>query len=141
MKQYKNWALLALGIIAFAVAVRLYRNYKDKQAEAEPAEPLPPGSGSGAGNTSPGPPVQRLDVDKRLKRGVKGGEVKELQNRMNKDRGQHLPIVADGDFGPKTEALLLKLRNRTETTLRDYAAAVASTGVDTTSWSWLFGNN
>lgn len=136
MKQYKNWALIALGIIAFAVAVRLYRNYKDKQAEAEPAEPLPPG----AGNTSPGPPVQRLDVDKRLKRGVKGNEVRELQTRMNKDRGQHLPIAEDGDFGSKTEALLIKLRNRPETTLKDYAAAVASVGVDPGSWGWLFGN-
>lgn len=135
-KQYRNWLYIALGIIALAIIIRLYRSYKDKQEEDEPAEPIPGGSG---GNPRP-LPEPGPDVDKMLRRGVKGKEVKLLQERLNKDRGTHQPIAVDGDFGPKTEALLTKVKNVQQITLRQYAASQASTGVDPSTWGWVFGN-
>lgn len=101
-------------------------------------------------STTPIPvPSESLDVDKWLKRGSRGNEVKELQKLMNKDidrinsgrnkvyAGTFIPaypkLVVDGIFGQKTEAALIEITSLNlgagkgvkETSIRRYKSIVA----------------
>ena len=61
-----------------------------------------------------------LDIDKLLYKGVKGKEVKKLQELLLKE-GYHLPIYGvDGDFGNETQAALMLARGVSEISLKDF---------------------
>ena len=58
-------------------------------------------------------PTTTLDFNKVLKYGVRGDEVKELQQRLG-------GLVVDGIFGPKTEARLKAIKGVKEITLAQF---------------------
>lgn len=77
-------------------------------------------------NDEPLPRPIALDKNKLLKRGVKGAEVKRLQEMINKalgGLGKKL-LSTDGAFGPKTEEALYYLIKTRTTTLAQFATKI-----------------
>lgn len=97
--------IIGLGLLATAGVLM---SAKKNPTVPEPvAEPTP----------APKPSPIVLDKNKTLKKGVKGAEVRELQRLLG--------ISADGDFGPATEAALLKAKGVTQITLNTFSSTKA----------------
>lgn len=124
----KNRNLIFLGIAAAAVGTYLFAGDAIKKLfkpdgpdfiEDKTAVQIPAGSGTPAQNAQPAKPeTPGIDIDKKLRKGVTGGEVKRLQFIINYIAGLRkstsyktpggytvkFPINPDGDFGNNTQA-------------------------------------
>jgi hypothetical protein len=126
----KNSLFIAAGVIAASVGVyllagdqikNLLKGNKPEEEEEEQKKPqLPPaqGGGGGGGGQQSTPEPAGLDIDKKLKKGSTGEEVKRLQFIINGIAGLRnttsyktpagytvkFPISADGSFGSDSQA-------------------------------------
>jgi hypothetical protein len=124
----KNTLFIVAGIAAAGIGVYLLagdqikdllKGNKPDQEDEGTTPQLPPksnGGGGGGGQTTPEP--AGLDIDKKLKKGSTGEEVKRLQFIINGIAGLRnttsyktpagytvkFPISADGDFGSNSQA-------------------------------------
>lgn len=126
----KNTLFIAAGVIAASVGVyllagdqikNLFKGNKPEEEEEQQNQPqLPPkqGGGGGGGGQQSAPEPAGLDIDKKLKKGSTGDEVKRLQYIINGIAGLRnttsyktpagytvkFPISADGSFGSDSQA-------------------------------------
>jgi len=124
----KNSLFIAAGVIAASVGVYLLAGDKIKsllkgEKDEDMPDIIPPkeitqGGGGGGGGEQTEPEPEGLDIDKKLKKGSTGEEVKRLQFIINGIAGLRnttsyktpagytvkFPISADGSFGSDSQA-------------------------------------
>jgi len=125
----KNTLFITAGILAAAIGTWLLAGdkiksfFKPDEDENQPPQITPPtptnGGGGGGGKSTPkAPEPSGLDINKKLRKGSKGEEVKRLQFVINYIAGLrestsyktpggytvNFPISTDGDFGSGTQA-------------------------------------
>jgi hypothetical protein len=125
----KNTLFITAGIMAAGIGTWLLAGdkiksfFKPDEDENQPPQITPPtapkgGGGGNGGSTPKAPEPSGLDIDKKLRKGSKGEEVKRLQSIINYIAGLRgstsyktpsgftvkFPISSDGDFGNGTQA-------------------------------------
>lgn len=117
MKKEDKYFLIGLSFLIALVIAYYFFFKKDK--------PLPKFTPSTQTNTTPTNcdpnNIITLNVDKILKVGVSGCEVKRLQNELNKNAAYTaIYLTPDGYFGDKTQSALMAVKGKTEITLRTF---------------------
>lgn len=116
--------LIGAGVLSIGLLGFMYWRKKKAEREATPLpkeiEETPPQQTEIPQAATPPVTIPKkiiFNKSKVLKRGSKGAEVRELQ--------QKLGIQADGDFGPKTESALIKSKGVKSITLNQFEGKVS----------------
>ncbi|WP_052600222.1 peptidoglycan-binding protein [Aureispira sp. CCB-QB1] len=109
----KNKQVLVAGLVLIALVV-LYAKRDSIRNFFRKSDKMP---SSYAANTTNFIPVNTSN-DTILKKGSTGGQVRQLQQLLNEKHRNNKPqiiplLVEDGNFGPKTEAMLKKWTGKT----------------------------
>lgn len=103
-KEYLYWGLAFLSILGLGYLI--YTKYKGKGVQ----------NADEIGQSADTVPAVLINEDLLLKKGLKGNEVKQLQQLME--------ISADGIFGSQTESKLLALKGVKQTTLKTFKSSI-----------------
>ena len=108
------WILIAIVVVV--ILVILFRNQITGLFSSKKETQTPPTDNSTSGGTTATPSI---DVNKFLAKGQTGAEVTYLQHLLNL-APYNSGLNEDGDFGPATEAALLKAKCVAGTTINDF---------------------